>query len=231
VADTERDELLSLYRTLRVADVRDGMDTIMMHHVGSVSPDIKPLWRTHAVGFAKTARYVPYDGPPLNLPPEKYWDWVNWYWKEVCPCVFLEGVQPGDFIVLDLSGLDVGLIGSNNALGGVKSGAVGYLTNGGVRDTDEIILEKVPVWSRTCAQAMPQLRLQFDSKDVPVSIGGVTIHPGDIVSADGDGVIVVPRKHARDAARWGDEEHQRDKKGRGDLYKALGMKVDDTVTT
>jgi len=229
MAKDDRRELLDLYKDLRVADVRDGMDTILLHHIGSVAPEIKPLWRTMAVGFAKTARYVPYDGPPLNLPPEKYWDWVTWYWKEICPCVFLEGVERGDFVVIDMSDLNIGLIGSNNTLGGIKAGVAGYLTNGGVRDTDETILEKVPVWSRYCAQAMPQLRLQFDSKDVPVSIGGVTVNPGDVVVAAGDGVVVVPRKHAKDVARWGDEEHQRDMKGRGQLYKALGMKPDDTV--
>lgn len=189
----EREEILAAYRSLGVADVRDGLDTVLHHHIGSVSRDIRPLWRTRAVGIAKTVRYVPYDGPPLDVPPEKYWEWVGWYWNSVCPCSFLDGLQPGDFVVIDMSDMNVGLIGSNNTLGGVKAGAVGYLTNGGIRDTDETILEKVPVWSRYCAQAMPQLRLQFDAKDVPVSIGGVTVFPGDVVVADGDGVIVVPR--------------------------------------
>ena len=52
----DRQKLLSLYDDLRVADVRDGMDTLGQHYLGSMSPDIRPLWRTHAYGIARTAR-------------------------------------------------------------------------------------------------------------------------------------------------------------------------------
>ena len=54
ISKEERRELLELYRGLRVADVRDGMDWMMMHHIGSMSPDIRPLFRTRVVGIAKT---------------------------------------------------------------------------------------------------------------------------------------------------------------------------------
>ena len=42
---------------------------------------------------------------------------------------------------------------------------------------------------------MVQCKIQFDAKDIPIAIGDVTIKPGNIIVADGDGVIVVPRKH------------------------------------
>lgn len=229
MANSDREKILSLYKSLRVADVRDGLDTLMMHATGTVSSEIRPLWRTRAFGIAKTARYVPYDGPPLSIAPEKYWEWVGWYYKEVCPYPFAEDIQPGDFVVIDLSGLDVGLLGSNNTLAMTKSGAAGFLTNGGIRDTDEIIMQKIPCWSKTCAQPMPQMRLRYESKDKPVSIGGVTVNPGDVVVADGDGVVVVPRRLAADAAKWGNEEHQRDIKARRGMYEALGMPLDESV--
>lgn len=229
MAKDERDELLALYKGLRVADVRDGLDTLMMHSTGTVSSDIRPLWRVRACGIAKTARYVPYQGPPLAIEPEKYWEWVGRYYREVCPYPFADDIKPGDFMVIDLSGLDVGLLGSNNTLSMTKAGATGFVTNGGIRDTDEIIMQKIPCWSRTCVQPMPQMRLQYDSKDVPVSVGGVTVNPGDVIVADGDGVIVVPRAVAGEVARWGDEEHQRDVKARRGMYEALGMDLDDSV--
>lgn len=229
MSQDERAELLALYEGLRVADVRDGMDWMMMHHYGSMSPDIRPLWRTRAFGIARTARYVPYEGPVSKMSPEEYTEWVRWYYQNVCTYPWSREIEPGDFIVIDQSSLDVGLMGSNNSLGGVRSGARGYVTNGGVRDTDELIIQKVPFWSRTCSQSMVQGRIRFDAMNVPVNVGGVTVHPGDIVVADGDGVIVVPRGIARDVAKYARRELEKDKVSRRKLYKALGMDLDETV--
>jgi regulator of RNase E activity RraA len=111
----------------------------------------------------------------------------------------------------------------------VKSGAVGYVSNGGVRDTDEIILQGIPFWSAFCSQKMVQGRLRFDAMDVPVSVGGVTVKPGDVVLGDGDGVIVVPRELARDVAVYAKRELQHDKKIRRGLYEALNRPLDDSV--
>jgi regulator of RNase E activity RraA len=62
-----------------------------------------------------------------------------------------------------------------------------------------------------------------------VGIGGVAVYPGDVVVADGDGVVVVPRKVARDVAKYAWQEASADKKTRKQLYIDLGMKLDNTV--
>ena len=227
---TERQKLLELYEPLRVADVRDGMDWCMMHHYGSMSPGIRPLWRTKVCGIARTARYVPFQGEMPKMTPEEYTKWSSWYYGNVCTYPWMKEIQPGDFCVIDQSGVDVGLMGSNNSLAGVRDGARGYVTNGGMRDTDELILQKIPFWSAMISQGMVQGRLQFDSMDIPVSVGGVVVHPGDVVVADGDGVIVVPRKIAFDVAQYAHQELRNDKVGRRKLYEALGRDLDDTVT-
>lgn len=225
----ERKSLLSLYEDLRVADVRDGMDTMGLHHQGSMSPCIRPLYRTCAFGIARTARYLPWRGTMPRMSPAAYWKWVGKYYQTVCTYDWMAGIQHGDFCVIDQSGLDAGLMGSNNSLGGFRSGASGYVTNGGVRDTDELILQKVPFWSAFVSQKMVQCRLQFDAMQVPVAVGGVTVCPGDMVVADGDGVIVVPRALAREVARHAHAEHRRDKAGRRRLYEELGIPLDDSV--
>ncbi|GGJ08326.1 4-carboxy-4-hydroxy-2-oxoadipate aldolase/oxaloacetate decarboxylase [Alicyclobacillus cellulosilyticus] len=225
----EREELLHLFEGLRVTDVRDGMDWNMMHHYGSVHYEIRPLWRTRVVGIARTARYIPYETFVPQMSPEEYTEWVAWYYREVCNDPWQADIEPGDIIVIDQSGVDVGILGSNNTLAGFAKGARGYITNGGVRDTDEIIIQKIPVWSKFISQKMDQGRIRFDAKDVPVSIGGVVVYPGDVVVADGDGVIVVPRKIAPQVAKYARQELEKDKAARRRLYEQLGWELDDTV--
>jgi regulator of RNase E activity RraA len=229
MSSDERQELLELYQGLRVADVRDGMDWNMMHHYGSMSPDIRPLFRTRACGIARTTRYLPFQGPVPKLTPAEYTEWSGWYYGEVCTYPWMDDIEAGDFIVIDQSGVDVGLMGSSNGLGGIKRGARGYVSNGSARDTDELILQEVPFWCRFTSQKMDQGRIQFDAKDVPVAVGGVVVYPGDVVVADGDGVIVVPRKIAREVAKYARRELAHDKADRRKLYEELGMPLDETV--
>jgi len=230
MADDERSQILEAYANLRVCDVRDGMDTMGLFWTGSMSPEIRPLWRTRACGIALTCRYVKYNGPMPTVTGDAYWkEFVGWYYKEICPYPWMQAIRPGDFAVIDQSGLPVGLMGSANTLGGMQKGVRGYVSNGGCRDTDEVILQKVPFWTPRSVQPMVQMRLQFDAMDVPVNVGGVAVHPGDVVVADGDGVIVVPRAVALEVAHYANAEHQRDMKTRRRAYDALGLKPDDTV--
>ena len=223
-------ELLELYKGLRVTDVRDGMDWCGYHFYGTVNHEIRPLFRTSAIGIARTARYLPYEGPVPKVTGDEYTEWVKYYYSEVCYDPWNKDIQTGDFICLDVAGIDVGLIGSNNSLDCVKKGAVGFLTNGGgIRDTDEVVLQKGPVWSKFISQPMDQARIRYYEKDIPIAIGGVAIYPGDVVVADGDGVIVVPRKLAREVAKYAWQEASADKKTRRQHYLDLGMELDETV--
>ena len=226
---TTRQKILALYQDLRVADVRDGMDTLLHHWTGSMDPSIRPLFRSKAFGIARTCRYLPYRGIVPHLSPEEYWKWVSQYYAEVCSYPWVKDIQEGDFIVIDQSRVNAGLMGSANTLDCLERGVKGFVTNGGVRDTDEIILQNIPFWSLFCSQAMVQARLEFDAKDIPVSVGGVQVRPGDIVVADGDGVIVVPQEIAEPVARNAHAEHERDKKNRREAYRRLGKEEDHTV--
>lgn len=225
----EREELLALFSDLRVADTRDGMDWMMQHHQGSMSPDIRPLKRTRAVGIAKTARYLPYKDTIPTMTPEEYTKWSGWYYGNVCTYPWIATIEKGDFVIIDQSSVNAGLMGSNNTMDGILNGAVGYVSNGGVRDTDEIILQNIPFWSKMVSQGMVQGRLQFDACDIPVVVGGMLVHPGDVVVADGDGVIVVPQAIAKDVAKYAHQELRGDKVARRKKYEELGLELDETV--
>jgi len=226
----KREELLSLFDDLRVCDVRDAMDAVGYFHNGSLDQNIRPLWRTSAYGLARTVRYLPYLGPEPRLSAEEYRrEWTAMYYREICPYPWADEIEDGDFVVIDQSGLNVGLMGSENSFGCFNNGARGLISNGGVRDTDELILQKIPFWSRSIAQTMVQVRLQFDAKNIPIAVGCVQIRPDDMVVADGDGVIVVPQEVALVVARWAHKEHESDKKSRRDHYIKAGRELDGTL--
>jgi len=200
-ADNER--ILRLYQDLRVSDVSDGMDVIGLADVGIVSNEIKPLWRdtvnyTHRiVGIAVTARYVPTNKREAKMPSATI---KRWY-KDLTPETFVDQLFPGCVLVIDGNeDGDTRTIGSNNIRGWQKKGMLGVVTSGGLADSDEIIAEKVPAYYRRIARGIRPGRNELESVNRPVNIGGVLVRPGDVVMADGDGVVVVPREHATEVA-------------------------------
>jgi regulator of RNase E activity RraA len=139
-------------------------------------------------------------------------------------------IKPDNVIVLDdVEEKDIGSIGSFNILAWYKLGAVGVVTDASARDTDEIAIEKVPLYLRTKGRGIRPGRNELESINRPVVIGGVLVCPGDVVVADGDGVIVVPRYVAEQVAKYAREILDKDKSGRKNLYESLGKPMDRTV--
>ena len=111
----------------------------------------------------------------------------------------------------------------------MKAGAVGVVTDASSRDTDEIAIQKVPIYLRKKGRGIRPGRNELESVNRPVVIGGVLVCPGDVVVADGDGVVVVPRKVAKQVAEYAHGILEKDKAGRLQLYKSLGLPLDNTV--
>ena len=164
------------------------------------------------------------------MPPEEFNAWVGEWYRNVSPERYREQIQTGDVLVVDAAEQDVGFIGSNNCLAWMDLGAVGVVTNGGARDTDELIKQRCPVYSRYISRGFKPGRLELDAVAVPVNCGGVLVRPGDMVVADGDGVIVVPVEKAPDVARIAREILDGDKRGRRKLYEKMGLPLDPSVT-
>lgn len=233
------EQILKLYKQLRVADVSDGLDMVGLRDVCLVNQKIVPLWRDidefkHVFrGIAITARYVPTNKVVKNpMSPEEFKQWEgNWY-NTVSSEPFVEYLKEGSVIILDVQGDgDCGSVGSYNALFWKSKGAVGVVSNGGIRDTDEIIKEEIPVYldMENRGRGIRPGRNEIESVNQPVTIGGVLIHPGDVIVADGDGVVVVPREYAVEVATYAQAILDSDKNGRRDLYEKLGIPFDSTV--
>jgi len=230
--------LVKQYEGLRVTDVLDAMQAIGLQDIGIMDKTIRPLWRdttdklSHRIcGVAVTYQYVPTNKPqPAKMPYEEFKKWHSYWYQTYAPELFKRVLQPGTVVVIDAQGIeDTGFIGSNNALNWKSKGAAGVITNGSCRDTDEIILEKIPVYSKYQGGGTRPGRIEAGSINLPVTVGGVLVRPGDMVMADGDGVVVVPREHAQEVARIAWDIAGGDKKGRRSLYDRMGMPADSTV--
>ena len=128
----------------------------------------------------------------------------------------MAAVQPGDLLVLTMpEPAPVALIGDLLATQAHVRGAAGVLVDAGVRDVEELVEMGMPVWARhisirgAAKQAVGRL-------DVPVTVGGQRIEPGDLVVLDADGGVVLPRGGVQDvvAASLDRESREHDKRAR-----------------
>jgi 4-hydroxy-4-methyl-2-oxoglutarate aldolase len=240
-SDEARREILDLYKDLRLTDVLDGMDLIGLQDIGLMDNRIRPLWRdtdtfTHRlVGFAITVRHVPTDvrvGQNSFPTLEGFQKFKSEQYGRA-PDAWVKVAKPGDVAVIDAGGVkETGFIGSNNSLGWAERGVVGVVTNAGARDTDEIIkTRRIPVYCENAysTRGVRPGRLIAESYNFPINCGGVTVFPGDVIVADGDGVIVVPRQHALTVGRLAREINLGDEKSRAQRFQKLGIPLDKTV--
>jgi 4-hydroxy-4-methyl-2-oxoglutarate aldolase len=222
---------------LRVADVSDGMDKVGLAGVGLMSSEIQAAWKdtTHYkhrfVGVATTARYVPSnEGPAPAMDTAAFNSWVSKEYTDVTSEPFTSLIRRGTAIVFDdAPNSDVGSIGSNNIMGWKVRGCVGVVTNATARDTDEIATEQMPLYFRHPGRGIRPGRNIIESINRPIECGGVLVRPADIIVADGDGVIVVPREKAQEVAEYARSTLESDKTARRGLYDQLGLPEDDSV--
>lgn len=239
--DETRREILELYKDLRLTDVLDGMDLVGLQDIGLMDNDIRPLWRDvddfshRTVGFAITVRHVPTD---VRVGQNSFPDLAGFqkFKSEQyrrAPDAWMAVARPGDVVVIDANGAsEAGFIGSNNSLAWAEKGVVGVITNGAARDTDEVVkVKKIAVYCKNgySSRGVRPGRLIAESYNFPINCGGVLVYPGDLVVADGDGVLVVPREHALQVGRLARAIHIEDEKSRAERYKRLGIPLDETV--
>lgn len=129
----------------------------------------------------------------------------------------IELCRPGDMLVVTTTSESTdGMFGELLAVSARAHGVVGLLIDAGVRDVADLTTMEFPVWAKAI-HAQGTVKATAGSVNVPVVCAGAAIAPGDVIVADVDGVVVVPRQAAADVARLGQERVGKEEKSRARL--------------
>ena len=114
----------------------------------------------------------------------------------------IDEASPGSVYVMVVEdGLNYAGIGGLMSTAMKYRGLAGAVVDGGMRDTPQVTKLQFPVFSRGIVPSTTVNHYRFRGKNISVNCAGVMVKPNDIVVADMDGVVVVPREHAADVLK------------------------------
>ena len=136
----------------------------------------------------------------------------------------MEVCERGDVLVVTTTSESTdGMFGELLGVSAQAHGVAGLIIDAGVRDVTDLTAIGFPVWSKAIS-AQGTVKSTAGSVNRPVVCAGASVHPGDVIVADMDGVVVVSRQHAAEVARLGTERVAKEQKSRERLRKGeLGL--------
>lgn len=180
------------FKNVAIASIADAVDKVCGQR-GYMSSDIKPRINDKRIcGPAATVLEAATDE---FVPPQHALDLIDEAPRGSVIVISIESGQP-----------DVAVWGGLMTAGAVANQHAGAVLDGAVRDLTEIRRDYgFPVYARDVSPGTTLGRYRTVASQVPVSVGGVIVHPGDIVVGDVDGVVVVPHEKAAEVLAMAQE--------------------------
>jgi regulator of RNase E activity RraA len=179
---TDLDDLCRRFENLGTSTVSDALDKL---RIAGQCLGLRPLAPTmRLVGVAFTVRYVPVGARGGSVGD------------------FIDDLRPGQVPVLDNAGrMDATVWGDLLTATADQKGLPGTVIDGVCRDTDLSLRLNYPIFSRGAWMRTGKDRVRAEAYEQAVSIGGVTVEPGDLLVGDADGVLAVPAARADEVCR------------------------------
>ena len=108
----------------------------------------------------------------------------------------IDAAGPGDVIMIEASGANISTWGGMASFAAKHKGIAGLVVAGGARDLEEIVGFEFPVFARHLTPTTGRTRLKVEAIGEPIVVDGVPVAPGDLVVADGTGIVVLPTDKA-----------------------------------
>jgi len=179
------DDIVVQYTQLATPTIANALDDVSFAGVMVGLSQIVP--GTRCVGRAVTVRQVTAERGDFRSEDFKVGDMI-------------EAAAPGDILVIDNAGKCVSTFGGLATLAAKTRGLAGVVVDGGVRDREEMEEHRLPVYARHMTPLTGRTRIAIGAINQPVSCGGVRVRPGDVVVADGSGVVCIPAEFAAQVA-------------------------------
>jgi regulator of RNase E activity RraA len=199
MAQPSGDPLIEGFRNTEVASVSDAMEQLYGQKA-YMSHDMRPLFKTKFAGPAVTVYLKKEEHKEGSAASQGMLDAID-------------AAPPGSVYVMVLdNGLDYAGIGALMATAMKVRGLTAAVIDGSIRDLPQIGRLQFPVFSRGVAPSTTINHFRFAGVNIPVTCAGVRVNAGDIIVADEDGVVAVPKAQAADILKKAQDldqtEHQ-----------------------
>ena len=197
----EKREWIDQYNHYPTGNVSDAMDSLGLRRGAILGVNRLNAGQPKTAGFAFTIK---------QMRRKSAWDGKNLA-KQAG--IIDRETQEGDLLVIDMGGImDVSTGGAMLALRAQMRGVTGELTNGCLRDADEIGGLGFPVYCAGTVPVKSAMDIETAGVNVPVMIGGVQICPGDLILMDSTGVVCVPADHLQAVLEAAERIHRKEER-------------------